>query len=215
MADNYLERKMEEYRSGKLSARVKFGVSRSLPKGKIAVDFPPRTVILAATAVGPVCRAVVKSFIDAGCRVALVSACHKEATELARSFGARFYPVAGFSPASIDSVLDSVVEDVTYHWNIPDTFIFVSDVEGADVNSALPAMDFSRFEQTPGTLRIINIMAGEGSDALGMSLNGLPGCSYALFVPDAGDGHASETAALCLYLCQPCGRFFSGFTVSV
>ena len=53
MADNYLERKMEEYRSGKLSARVKSGVSRSLPKGKIAVDFPPRTVILAA---GVSCR---------------------------------------------------------------------------------------------------------------------------------------------------------------
>lgn len=215
MADNYLERKMEEYRSGKLSARVKSGVSRSLPKGKIAVDFPPRTVILAAAAIGPVCRAVVKSFIDAGCRVALVSACHKEATELARSFGARFYPVAGFSPASIDSVLDSVVEDVTSHWNIPDTFIFVSDVEGADVNNAFLTMDYSRFEQTPGTLRIINIMAGEGGDALGMSLNGVPGCSYALLVPDAGDGHASETAALCLYLCQPCGRFFSGLTVSV
>ena len=76
-------------------------------------------------------------------------------------------------------------------------------------------MDFRRFEQTPGTLRIINIMAGEGGDALGISLNGLPGCSYALLVPDAGDGHASETAALCLYLCQPCGRFFSGLTVSV
>lgn len=211
MADNYLERKMEEYRSGKLSVRVKSGVSRSLPKGKIAVDFPPRTVILAAPAIGPVCRAVVKSFIDAGCRVALVSACHKEATGLARSFGARFYPVAGFSPASINSV----VEDVISHWNIPDTFIFVSDVEGADVNSALPAVDYSRFEQTPGTLRIINIMAGEGGDALGISLNGLPGCSYALLVPDAGDGHASETAALCLYLCQPCGRFFSGLTVSV
>lgn len=211
MADNYLERKMEEYRSGKLSARVKSGVSRSLPKGKIAVDFPPRTVILAAAAIGPVCRAVVKSFIDAGCRVALVSARHKEATELARSFGARFYPVAGFSPASIDSV----VEDVTSHWNIPDTFISVSDGRNAEANNAFLTMDYSRFEQTPGTLRIINIMAGEGGDALGMSLNGVPGCSYALLVPDAGDGHASETAALCLYLCQPCGRFFSGLTVSV
>lgn len=211
MADNYLERKMEEYRSGKLSARVKSGVSRSLPKGKIAVDFPPRTVILAAAAIGPVCRAVVKSFIDAGCRVALVSSCHKEATELARSFGARFYPVAGFSPASIDSV----VEDVTSHWNIPDTFISVSDGRNAEANNAFLTMDYSRFEQTPGTLRIINIMAGEGGDALGMSLNGVPGCSYALLVPGAGDGHASETAALCLYLCQPCGRFFSGLTVSV
>ena len=215
MADNYLERKMEEYRSGKLSARVKTGVSRSLPKGKIAVDFPPRTVILAAPAIGPVCRAVVKSFIDAGCRVALVSACHKEATELARSFGARFYPVAGFSPASINSVLDSVVEDVTSHWNIPDTFISVFDGNNAEANNAFLTMDFRRFEQTPGTLRIINIMAGEGGDALGISLNGLPGCSYALLVPDAGDGPASETAALCLYLCQPCGRFFSGLTVSV
>ncbi len=215
MADNYLERKMEEYRSGKLSARVKSGVSRSLPKGKIAVDFPPRTVILAAAAIGPVCRAVVKSFIDAGCRVALVSASHKEATELARSFGARFYPVAGFSPASLDSVLDSVVEDVTSHWNIPDTFISVSDGKDAEANNVFLTMDYRGFEQTPGTLRIINIMTGEGCDAQGISLNGLPGCSYALLVPDAGDGHASETAALCLYLCQPCGRFFSGLTVSV
>ncbi len=211
MADNYLERKMEEYRSGKLSARVKSGVSRSLPKGKIAVDFPPRTVILAAAAIGPVCRAVVKSFIDAGCRVALVSASHKEATELARSFGARFYPVAGFSPASIDSV----VEDVTSHWNIPDTFISVSDGKDAEANNVFLTMDYRGFEQTPGTLRIINIMAGEGGDAQGISLNGMPGCSYALLVPDAGDGYASETAALCLYLCQPCGRFFSGLTVSV
>lgn len=215
MADNYLERKMEEYRSGKLSARVKSGVSRSLPKGKIAVDFPPRTVILAAPAIGPVCRAVVKSFIDAGCRVALVSARHKEATELARSFGARFYPVAGFSPASLDSVLDSVVEDVTSHWNIPDTFISVSDGKDAEANNVFLTMDYRGFEQTPGTLRIINIMTGEGCDAPGISLNGAPGCSYALLVPDAGDGYASETAALCLYLCQPCGRFFSGLTVSV
>ena len=192
MADNYLERKMEEYRSGKLSARVKSGVSRSLPKGKIAVDFPPRTVILAAAAIGPVCRAVVKSFIDAGCRVALVSASHKEATELARSFGARFYPVAGFSPASIDSV----VEDVTSHWNIPDTFISVSDGKDAEANNVFLTMDYRGFEQTPGTLRIINIMAGEGCDAPGISLNGAPGCSYALLVPDAGDGYASACVSL-------------------
>lgn len=215
MADNYLERKMEEYRAGKLSVRTRTAAPRSLPKGKIAVDFPPRTVILAATTVGPICRAVVKAFIDAGCRVALVSASHKEATELARSCGARFYPVAGFSPTSLDSVLDSVVEDVTSHWNIPDTFISVSEGGSTHGNGALPAIDYSRFEQTPGALRIINIMAGEGCDALGMSFDGLPGCSYALLVPDAGDGHASETAALCLYLCQPCGRFFSGLTVSV
>lgn len=184
MADNYLERKMEEYRAGKLSVRPKTVASRSLPKGKIAVDFPPRTVILAAATVGPLCRAVVKVFIDAGCRVALVSVSHKEATELVRSCGARFYPVAGFSPAS----LDSVVEDVTSHWSIPDTLISVSDREGADVNSALPPMDYSRFEQTPGALRIINIMVGEGCDALGMSFDGLPDCSNALLVPDAGDG---------------------------
>ena len=104
--------------------------------------------------------------------MALVSACHKEATGLARSFGARFYPVAGFSPASINSV----VEDVISHWNIPDTFISVFDGNNAEANNAFLTVDYSRFEQTPGTLRIINIMAGEGGDALGMSLNGLHCC---------------------------------------
>lgn len=72
MADNYIERKMEELRQGKLGVRP-----ASPRRGVIQVAFPPRRVVVLGS-VGVWADAIVTAFRTAGCLVEM-----PEAAELA------------------------------------------------------------------------------------------------------------------------------------
>ncbi len=92
MADNYLERKMEDYRSGKgTSSKVK-RVSSGAKPGEISVKFPPRRVFVTGGASG-IGRAIVEAFRKADCRVAFCDIDSKAGTATAQATGAQFHPV--------------------------------------------------------------------------------------------------------------------------
>lgn len=92
MADNYLERKMEDYRSGK-SATTKAQRASSTPKpGTINVKFPPRRVFVTGGASG-IGRAIVEAFRKANCRVAFCDIDAKAGAATAQATGAQFHPV--------------------------------------------------------------------------------------------------------------------------
>lgn len=86
MADNYLEKKMEDLRSGRL-AGVK--PNSSLRRGVWCVPFPCRRVFVTGGARG-IGRAIVEEFSRIGCKVAFCDADEVSGAETAYSTGARF-----------------------------------------------------------------------------------------------------------------------------
>ena len=92
MADNYLERKMEDYRSGKGATSKVKRVSSGAKPGEISVKFPPRRVFVTGGASG-IGRAIVEAFRKADCRVAFCDIDSKAGAATAQATGAQFHPV--------------------------------------------------------------------------------------------------------------------------
>lgn len=93
MADNYLERKMEELRLGKNRG----GVSRVRPTlsstpGKVVFNFPPRHVLILGNDNG-LAETIAERFLNAGSRVAVFDSDISRGNALAHDRGVRFCPL--------------------------------------------------------------------------------------------------------------------------
>lgn len=109
MADNYLERKMEEYRSGKgVTYRHRTTPTGARP-GTLNVKFPSRRVLVTGGASG-IGRAIVKAFCDAGCRVAFCDIDSKAGAATAQATGAQFHPVDVRDAAALERCMDRLLE---------------------------------------------------------------------------------------------------------
>lgn len=100
MADNYIERKMEEYRSGKLSASTK----RLTPTGQRPgiVTFPiPRLKIF----VPAIDAELVSAFANTGCRVSFCGSDRRAGMTIAERTGAKFFP---FEPVRALELSDGI-----------------------------------------------------------------------------------------------------------
>ncbi len=92
MADNYLERKFEEYRENKGKAfRTRHLSSGGVKPGFLQVKYPLRRVFVTGGASG-IGKAIVAEFRKADCRVAFCDVDSKKGRQTAEDTGARFYP---------------------------------------------------------------------------------------------------------------------------
>lgn len=89
MADNYLENKMEELRSGRLGAPRRRNVMASKPDGLVFPVKALRVLILAGNKkdIAEICEA----FTAPGCRVAVASRQPASETDLAADHGLRYF----------------------------------------------------------------------------------------------------------------------------
>lgn len=92
MADNYLEQRMEDFRSGKLSSTNRQMAVNSLRKNGLNIQFPPRKVLVTGGANG-IGLAIVRSFLKTGCKVAVIDKDGTAGEKLAHNEGVRFYNV--------------------------------------------------------------------------------------------------------------------------
>lgn len=127
MADNYLEKRMEEYRAGKLAAKSRTMVHTAAPKhgpGDFTLEFPQLRVAVIG---GPVelVEALVRAFRGVDCQVAVCHGDRKRCTQLAQATGCRYYP---FDPAD-GAKRAAVVDDMTVRWGGADV---VADLRGID-----------------------------------------------------------------------------------
>lgn len=100
MADNYLERKIEEHRTGGAHRR-----GPALPsKGKVSFNLPPKRVIIFDND-NELSRAVIKAFAEAGCRVALYT--KDKGTTNRDTGGARLIQSTGNPSNDLSNVLQS------------------------------------------------------------------------------------------------------------
>lgn len=110
MADNYLERKMEEYRSGKAKQRVVKRTPSGAKPGTINIKFPTRRVFVTGGAKG-IGRAIVETFRNADCKVAFCDNDTKAGAATAQATGAKFYPVDVVDASALDVCLMRIIEE--------------------------------------------------------------------------------------------------------
>ncbi len=110
MADNYLEKRMEEYRSGRLAVRSRTSSSMRAPRrnDSLTLRYEPMTVAVIADVMHPVVAETIGAFTAVGCRVAFMAADVREGNAVAQRTGARYYPAA--------LGLEGMLADMTAHW---------------------------------------------------------------------------------------------------
>ncbi|MCM1092652.1 MAG: SDR family oxidoreductase [Lachnospiraceae bacterium] len=119
MADNYLEKRMEEYRAGKLAPKRQIiHVPVSKKSGDFCLSFECLNVIVLGGCF-ELASAVVEAFRKVDCRVALCHDAEKECRVLAQRSGCRYYP---FDPCD-EERCDYMVDDVEARWGGVDVVV--------------------------------------------------------------------------------------------
>lgn len=111
MADNYLERKMEEHRRGPMPAYRRHVTSRGVPPGTVSFPFPVRRILVLSAGEGTDSAAernvvalrdsIVEALAATGCRVAFAESDIVWRNRLAQTTGA-----CGVAPGDTDIVSD-------------------------------------------------------------------------------------------------------------
>ena len=111
MADNYLERRMEDYRSGKRTvySTGRKQKSNTLRDDEIAVRFPQQNVFVTGGA-GGIGQAIVKRFREAGCKVAFCDIDSSKGNATAQATGALFIPCDVTDTEALQRCMDMVAD---------------------------------------------------------------------------------------------------------
>lgn len=127
MADNYLERRMEDYRSGRLAVKKPVRPARTRgggDSGVMTLEFPPMNVLVSTPILSPLSEALVRMARTLGARVAVLSDDRAGGARVAQECGARFYP---------SLPLAEVLADLAARWGGVDVAF---SPEGVDVGDA-------------------------------------------------------------------------------
>lgn len=92
MADNYLENKMDDLRSGRLSQQMATYKRQVQQNGYLHIPFPSRRVLVTGGANG-IGLAIARAFLRANCKVAVFDSDKEAGEKLAYAEGVRFYHV--------------------------------------------------------------------------------------------------------------------------
>lgn len=112
MADNYLEKKMEELRSGRLASTGAPRSAAPLPADALVMRYPKLRVLLADNGLTPLGQAMVKAFSAVGCRVAFFATEPDEAKRFQQQTGARCYTLrAPMEEAEVKSALTDLLRN--------------------------------------------------------------------------------------------------------
>lgn len=107
MADNYLERRMEDLRSGRLR-NVAAPAASPARKGEIRISFPARRVLVTGGA-GGIGLAVTRAYLKAGCKVAVMDTDREAGERLAHDEGVRFYNTDISDRDALENALDNLL----------------------------------------------------------------------------------------------------------
>ena len=129
MADNYLERKMEEH-NRPAPRRCNADARRAAAYGSEALC---RLRVLVAAEDPGVAADTVRTFRAAGCRTAFTYPDMRAGASLAQATGARCYPCPGLDAAALSRCL----ADLRYHWGGID--LLVADSSAVALPSGPPA----------------------------------------------------------------------------
>lgn len=110
MADNYLERKLEEHNAKKAGLQKRKTTPTGSKPGYLQVKFPKRRVFVTGGAAG-IGKAIVEAFCNAGCQVAFCDCNTKTGQATAEATGSRFYPANVANVLELENVMDRIFKD--------------------------------------------------------------------------------------------------------
>ena len=131
MADNYLENRMEAYRSGSLATHNRTSASMRAPRkqNQLTLTYQPMSVFVVACSPDALVTETIGAFTAVGCRVAFTTIDDaKESALVAQRTGARYYPGK--------LSFDDIIADISGHWGAPD--LMLNFVALQDISSVLP-----------------------------------------------------------------------------
>lgn len=143
MADNYLEQRMDDLRSGKLSGNLRQTAVLQRKSGVLQIPFPPKRVLVTGGANG-IGLAIARAFIKTGSKVAIFDKDAETGKKLAHDEGFRFHNVDVSDSISLEKELNDLLKT----WK--DLDIIVSN---AGVSRFIPLEESTDeyFEQIIGT----------------------------------------------------------------
>lgn len=103
MADNYLERRMEDYRNGRLTAG---GHTSHSPSRYTIKSDAPSGRILVADADTPLLTSLIEELRAEGCRVSFTASDRQHGSSLSQRSGSQFHPVG--TKTSAQAVLSAI-----------------------------------------------------------------------------------------------------------
>lgn len=92
MADNYLERKMEEYRHSVSSRKSMHRPVYGVRPGTVVLPYPAKNIVVIGSVTDVAVKTLIQTFRRADCRVAFCDNHVSEGNRLSQMTGSRFYP---------------------------------------------------------------------------------------------------------------------------
>lgn len=185
MADNYLEKKMEEHRIAAATKRpIKHASASSIRRDTLTVKFKPLRVLV-TDGTCPEGEAIVRKFAASACRVAFTAGNIKEGRRISQSSGSRFYPLS--TPE-----FDNTIADIASVWGGLDAVIFTGQCAATPSLITIP----------PSCLRVISV----GHKAVLPQTPSIAGTTVNCIATSSAITPA-DAAQLCLYLCLPSSSF--------
>lgn len=144
MADDYIGKKMDDYRRGVNTPAYRRKITPTgAPRGIWQVKFPSRNVYVTGGANG-IGREIVKTLCQAGCRVAFCDTDIKAGTATAQATGSQFHPVDVTDTEALDASLCHVIKA----WGDIDVIINNVGISGFKPLTDSTVSDFDRIIAT-------------------------------------------------------------------
>lgn len=200
MADNYLEKKMEDLRAGRLAtptagSRHSVQTRGGAKRGFVEFPFPPRRVLVTGGA-GGIGLDIVRGFLKTGSKVSVFDTDEEKGTALAYKEGIRFYHVDVTDPDAFEFAFTSLLKA----WRDVDIIVTAIHPATASVIAHLWTTHRDRFPIPfgyPGRLIMLGNKDYKLTDRLHVQLS-----PYRIPVYDISDND-SELPRLCLFLSLP------------
>lgn len=211
MADNYIERRMEDMRTGRLmpvsSVRAKGGPR----KGVAEFPFPPRRVLIAGGVEGHGLE-VARAFLKTGCKVAVFDNDKDMGQTLAYKEGVRFHCVDLSDSVEVQKAFSNLVEA----WRDVDIVLSATDKDCAEVIADCWSGHRDRYLAPLGYAGRMILLAE--SDSSGFAkVRGIlhkHGITVNSIIPSVASTEESRSIArLCLMLSLPGNDFIDGFRI--
>lgn len=119
MADNYLEKRMDDYRSGRLTPKARTVVKSSprLAPNQLLLEYPELKIVISPSLSVELIEALVVAYRGIGAKVAFSLHDTRKGTLLAQKHGARFYPSEKFP------TVEEILPDAVKQWGRIDVCI--------------------------------------------------------------------------------------------
>ena len=209
MADNYLEKKMEDLRSGRLTQST--GKRLTSQKGMWCVDFPCRRVLV-TDGTGATGRSVVTEFCRAGCKVAFFAGDAAAGKDVAGTTGARFVHCVVADMDSVKMAVDGLVKA----WRDIDIIVNTAS-EPADALLGILASHRDRlpYPNDFGGRLIDVIPTGSGGSKEIEGIAAKYGITVNRVITAEGCVPVQTVAKLCVFLSAPGSEFIDGADIAV